>query len=483
MHERSHQNNSLQQTWQIPAYINGACYTSIEDQTIIAIDGRELGKLSQVPLIKTHEITARAADTFYGMRNIPSRRIIAGFKRVAALLREENWRFADLTRESYYRVVSAATGFPKASMPGEVEEIATILDNIESIIRVQLPGNIEQTLDYNRFDVPGNQVGYYPAGKNLLVKIPGNVPSIVSYWLVPLALKIPVILIPPPEEPFTHWLLWQAIHFADPELSRYLQFLPCQHAVWSALLSKVERIMLPESSQHEIVNNSLLRTKTHIIHHGRSKLLIVGDWTEAGVGTAYRRMLWNHGRTCTGLTSVILSADADGFCWRLAQRIAATFPAGIEQNLGSLPLFPTLKAHTINDSIEKYMAEGMAEDITAVVGARPRLLEQENYAMFLPTVIWVKQPDCGIFGLELPFPFVTVTSATCENDLLRLARDSLIVSVMGDCETFLEKICFEGSINKVFSGAFVERGYNYLDPHEGYMADFLYTKKAVAGPV
>ena len=32
---------------------------------------------------------------------------------------------------------------------------------------------------------------------------------------------------------------------------------------------------------------------------------------------------------------------------------------------------------------------------------------------------------------------------------------------------------------KVFAGAHSERGYDPLDPHEGYLADFLYRKKAV----
>ena len=107
-------------------------------------------------------------------------------------------------------------------------------------------------------------------------------------------------------------------------------------------------------------------------------------------------------------------------------------------------------------------------------------MECDGKAMFLPTVLLVKQKKSQAFGWELPFPFVTIAEAADESEMIELAKNTLILSVLTQDRELVHRLCSESSIRKVFAGAQVERGYNYMDPHEGYMADFLYHKKAVA---
>lgn len=82
--------------------------------------------------------------------------------------------------------------------------------------------------------------------------------------------------------------------------------------------------------------------------------------------------------------------------------------------------------------------------------------------------------------MELPFPFITVIDAEEENSRIEYSRHSLILSVINGSPELLQELYFDTSIRKVFSGSDVERGYHYLDPHEGFLADFLYCKKAIA---
>jgi thienamycin biosynthesis protein ThnO len=190
-------------------------------------------------------------------------------------------------------------------------------------------------------------------------------------------------------------------------------------------------------------------------------------------------MLWKHGRTCTGLTSVIVDGRGREFSERMAERLALEVGGDFAANVDRLPLFPVARARSIDDAIEHLVRRGEAEDVTRRVTGRPRLLFAGGRAMLMPTVLWIKQAQSRAFGLELPFPFVTIAEAPDQERMLKLARDTLILSVIGGDQDLLRRLCYDSSIRKVLSGAHVERGYHFLDPHEGYMADFLYQKKAV----
>jgi len=441
----------------IPAILEGEPYHSLDVRAIDGIGGERLAELTQVPLLKTHALLRAAPEKLIALLRTPSRQVLDALAQAGALLRRDEWRFGSLSRPAYVAAVAASTGLPPETVGAEIGEMADLLERMEEITRVQLPASEEHPLDAHRYAIKGREVGYFPAGRSLLVKLPGNIPTICVYWLVPLALKRPVVLVPPEEDPFTHLVLVEAIRAVAPWLAACVQFLPCEEAVWSRLLDGVDQVILPQSlARHARAE------KTHLIHYGRSKLLVCGDWDEAAVGVAARRMIWNHGRTCTGLTSVIAVRRGRAFAERVAERV---------RSAGPLALFHPQRARQIDAVIESFVRGGEVEDVTG----RPRLLENA----LLPTVLWVKQPRSRAFGLELPFPFITVAEAEDEARVLELSRDALVLSVLGGDPELLQRLCCDPSIHKVFAGAHAERGYDPLDPHEGYLADFLYRKKAV----
>jgi thienamycin biosynthesis protein ThnO len=53
------------------------------------------------------------------------------------------------------------------------------------------------------------------------------------------------------------------------------------------------------------------------------------------------------------------------------------------------------------------------------------------------------------------------------------------VSLVGEDAELLDQLAAEPSISKVFHGEQFDRGYDPLDPQEGYLADFLFQKKPV----
>jgi thienamycin biosynthesis protein ThnO len=143
-------------------------------------------------------------------------------------------------------------------------------------------------------------------------------------------------------------------------------------------------------------------------------------------------------------------------------------------------LFNSAHASRLNQLIEDYISSGEVQDITMQVRNSPRMIAFDGKTMFLPTVLFVKQNKSQAFGWELPFPFVTIAAAADEEEMMELSKNTLILSVLSQDRELIHRLCSESSIRKVFAASQAERGYNYMDPHEGYMADFLYHKKAVA---
>lgn len=88
--------------------------------------------------------------------------------------------------------------------------------------------------------------------------------------------------------------------------------------------------------------------------------------------------------------------------------------------------------------------------------------------------------DNPMFGLELPFPFVTVTETKDESEAKKILKGTLSLSLIGVNEEFYREMIFEPSI------LMLHRGFNHnvsdIDPEkpfEGYISEYLYKVKAL----
>ena len=176
------------------------------------------------------------------------------------------------------------------------------------------------------------------------------------------------------------------------------------------------------------------------------------------------------------MTSVITTNSADKIVHDLSVKLIKNFENDIENKI---PAFSMEKAVQINNMIDEFVSKGEVIDVTTEIRNKPRLMEIDNKGILFPTVLLVKNKKSKAFGLELPFPFVSVVQSEDESEIKEYCKNTLILSIISDREDLINDLCFEKSILKVFSGANIERGYNYLDPHEGFILDFLNHKKAV----
>ena len=461
-----------------PAIINNEEIFTLEKEEIISIDNKVIAQSSIFPVIRINSINQKNDKMFESFQSMKIMDILADLKKAAQIFRQMDFELngEQINKKDYIDYLVQSTGLTAEFVDEEINAVADIMEHLEEIISVQIPGSLNTCLDEHYYETDFNHVGYYPTGKSLAIKLPGNVPTICMYWLIPFTQKRVIYLIPPQEDLLTHYLILKAIYKVNPMLASFVQFLPCRGQAQMELFHISDQIMISESSKNLIVKAGDLSEKTYYIHYGRSKILNTLEYNPVYTDIMYKKMTWNNGRTCTGLTSIITTNNAQ----KIAQDLSTKIIKNYEDELyKKAPSFNLEKAILLDKMIEDFVKKGEVIDITSALRNKPRLIINGNSGIIFPTVLLVKKKNSKAFGLELPFPFVSIIELNDEKEILEYCKNTLILSVLSKDKKMIEKLCYEKSILKVFSGEYVERGYNYLDPHEGYILDFLNMKKAI----
>jgi hypothetical protein len=134
------------------------------------------------------------------------------------------------------------------------------------------------------------------------------------------------------------------------------------------------------------------------------------------------------------------------------------------------------EANAYNAVIDSGLVEGGKE---WTPGRAERLAIVDGATMMRPTVIEVPSFRHPLFGTELPFPFVVFTQTDSREHTLTAARNSLIVAISGDDEALTRELFLEPTIDKVYAGGALSTEFDPREPHEGFLLDFLYQKKAI----
>jgi thienamycin biosynthesis protein ThnO len=375
---------------------------------------------------------------------------------------------ADGTVAAVVAALSACTGLPAGRVRHGLQIVAADLARIEEILAVQAPGG--DVAAFRTGAVPGQGWRWQPAGRSVYVRVPGNFPTIVIEWLQALAARRPVLLGTSPADPFTSHLFADALYRAglpDGALS------VCHGGDASTLARLADQVLWPGAEPPAETDRGRLKT----YHVGRSKAVLTGADPGELVWHRLARMAHHGcGRLCTNLSALAVTGDARAAAEPLAGRLALPV-LPLDAEAAVVPAFPDrVQREELARLIERELAAG-AVDVTAEVTGAPLRIDVDGLAFLRPTVL-VVETESPLWGTELPFPFVTV--AHVPRSRLRAAcAHSLIIAVPGSEPDLVEQFAEEPTVDKVFAGDDYDRGYDPLDPHEGYLADFLFRKKAV----
>src|SRR5947209_10185378 len=194
------------------------------------------------------------------------------------------------------------------------------------VVRGLTRGLDSHILDEGVGEQAGVPVSFFPVTNALGVVLPSNSPGVNSLWIPAVALKIPVVLKPGREEPWTPFRIIQAFIAAGAPAEAF-SFYPTDHEGSGAILELCGRALIfgDESTVARYAGNPAIQ-----VHGpGRSKLLIGDDqverWPEF-VDVIVESIVANGGRSCINASTVVVPRHADAIADAVAAKLARIVP-------------------------------------------------------------------------------------------------------------------------------------------------------------
>src|SRR5262249_27130994 len=147
------------------------------------------------------------------LRTLPSSRMLAICKEAGQLFMEGTLPLGEgqmQTPQEYSEQLSATSGLPHALVRRNMAKIHQVFTEMETIVKGLTRGMDLSVIDKGYGEQSGVPVSYYAVTDSLGVVLPSNSPGVNSLWMPAVALKIPVVLKPGREEPWTPFRIIQA---------------------------------------------------------------------------------------------------------------------------------------------------------------------------------------------------------------------------------------------------------------------------------
>jgi hypothetical protein len=485
----------------LPVLRGGAPYRSVEAAPLHDLrGGRLVAEVGQAnPGLIARDLAARQVHPLLG--ELPLAKRLAICRQAAALFAEGELAIgmAGETQSpaDYLRDLAATTGIPQSLARLNLEKLRAALAHMDEVVdglNRGLPAAAIDPAGPERHDASSRAAAAATAGwghfqratDTLGAVLPSNSPGVHGLWLPALALGIGVALKPGREEPWTPLRLLRALAAAGcPEAA--LSFYPTSHAGAAEILLRCGRSLLFGDAATVAPWRGDRRVQVH--GPGFSKVLFGADqlarWPDH-LEVVASSILANGGRSCTNASGVWLaaagSAAGDELAAALAQRLAAVQPLPLDDPRAQLAAWPDpAAAHRISEWIDRRLAPGEAEDLTAAVRGGGRVAEVDGCTFLLPTLVRVRDPGHPLAHTELLFPFCALVEVPEAPDagLLDSIGPTLVATALTEDEALRRGLLACRDIDHLHLGAVPTWQVSFAQPHEGNLFDLLYRRRAL----
>jgi acyl-CoA reductase-like NAD-dependent aldehyde dehydrogenase len=325
----------------------------------------------------------------------------------------------------------------------------------------------------------GVPVSYFAVTDALGVVLPSNSPGVNSLWMPAIALKIPVVLKPGREEPWTPFRIIQAFIAAGcpPEA---FSFYPTDHEGSAAVLEGCGRALVfgDVSTVEKYAGNPAVE-----VHGpGWSKILIGEDcidrWPDY-VDTIVTSISDNGGRSCVNASAVLAPRHGDAIAAAVAERLAALVPRSKTDNEAILAGFANRKvAEWIDSAISSDLQTPGAEDVTQRYRNEARLANRDGSAFLLPTLVRCDSWEHPLANREFLFPYASVVEMSQEQMPDRIGPSLVVTAITHDSQ-FIDRLIASPHIARLNIGPAPTTRVQWDQPHEGNLFEFLYRRRAI----
>jgi acyl-CoA reductase-like NAD-dependent aldehyde dehydrogenase len=322
-------------------------------------------------------------------------------------------------------------------------------------------------------------VCFAPTTSALGVILPSNSPGVNSIWIPSAVLRTPVVLKPGREEPWTPLRIVRALIAAGFPAEAF-SFYPTDHEGSAAILELTGRSLLFGDAATTKPWAADRRVQLH--GPGWSKVLLGSDQApryQEHMEVLAASVADNGGRSCVNASTIVTPSHAAEIADALARRLAGIVPRAADDPAAALCAFPNPKmAKAIDAAIERGLAAGGAEDVTARYRRGPRRVVHDGGTYLLPTILRCDSIDHPLARTEYLFPFTSVVQVP-EPKLLEALGPSLVVSAITKDEALRRALLACRSIDRLNLGPLATSRVEWDQPHEGNLFEFLYQRRAI----
>ena len=382
------------------------------------------------------------------------------------------------TPEDYVLSLASTSGLPHALIRMNMKRLGGIFADIDTIFRGLTRGLDWAVLDKGYGEQGGAPVSFSTTTNELAVILPSNSPAVNALWIPAIAMKVPVLLKPGREEPWTPWRIIQAFIKAGAPAEAFSLY-PTQHDGSGTIIRRAGRVMLfgDDSTVKQYEHDP--RIEVH--GTGYSKFLIgedeIDQW-EKYIDTIVESVSANSGRSCICTSTIVVPRHGDAIATAVAKRLAEIKPLAQDDPNAKLSGFANpMFAEWINDAVEKGLKSGGAVDVTAQFREGERFQQRDGMNYLQPTLIRVDSFDQELAIREFLFPFASVVECPQAEMLDKIGYSLVVTAVTKDLE-WINQLFDCPHIDRLNIGNVPTNRIKWDQPHEGNLFEFLYTRRS-----
>ena len=466
----------------IPILRLGEEYRSLDTVELEAVtDGKIFTHTANPGLIRRDLLGIEKSQT--ALNAIPSDTLAGYCEQAAELFLNEELPVGDGTQgpQDYVEALSALTKLPHTLVRMNMGKIHAAMSQIRTVI-----GGLTRNLPLELFDrglssLGELEVNYYPVTEALGVSLPSNAPAVNSLWLPAPVLKIPVLLKPGREDPFTPLRIVQALIAAGFPKEAF-GFYPTPHEGGDTILMCCGRGIAFGSDATVQKYAGFPSIQVH--GTGRSKVLLGADYAdkwEDHARTLVESISANGGRSCINTSAILVPSGREELADAIARQLAVIEPLPRDHEEALLCGFSNTEwAGSINDLIDQHLKVEGAEDVTARYRSGSRLVEMHGQTYLRPTLVSCADSGHPLANTEFMFPFASVSEIPQERMLDEIG-ETLVVSAWTEDPDWIRQLMNSPDIERLNIGPFPTNRVQWEQPHEGNLFEFLYRRRAIQG--
>jgi len=468
----------------LPALRRGQAYASLDRADVKDCrTGETRAQISQVNAGVIRKDLAKISAGRTALKRFSCEQLLDFCGKAAQLFLTETLPLGDQghtqSPDDYVETLSSTSGLPHVMVRRNSQKIAQALGNMRTILNGLTRGLDLTIIDRGFGTQSGTRIGFYPTTSSLGLVMPSNSPGVNSLWLPAIPLKIPVVLKPGRDEPWTPYRIIQALIAAGcpPEA---FGFYPTDHEGAGEILRSCGRALVfgDKATTAQYAGNPAIQ-----VHGpGFSKILIGQDqierWPEF-VEVMASSIADNGGRSCINASAVVVPKYGAEIADALARQLGPVAPVAAADPAARLSAFANPK---MADGIDAMIEEGLrtpgATDATAKYRNGTRKVAFEGGVYLRPTIIHCNSFAHPLANREFLCPYASVVEVP-QTEMLKQIGPSLVVTAITNDPAFRESLLDSTLIERLNVGPISTMQVSWDQPHEGNLFEFLYRRRSI----